>query len=136
MRSITQIVIHASATPPGMDIGAEEIRGWHKQRGWSDIGYHAVIRRNGKVEDGRNIERAGAHVKGHNENSFGICLVGGTSSDASQAEFNFTRHQMASLVRLLDVLKNEFPDAEVLGHRDFPGVAKACPCFNVRAWYV
>ena len=135
MRDIKQLVVHASATPPFMEIGASEIRVWHKGRGWRDIGYHAVIKRNGKVEDGRPIAEIGAHVKGHNNESFGICLVGGVDKD-NKSEFNFTRHQMDSLIRLLDVLKNEFPDAEVLGHRDFPGVAKACPCFAVKEWYV
>ncbi len=134
MRPIDLIVVHVSATPPDMDIGAAEIKQWHKDKGWSDIGYHAVIRRNGQVEDGRPIKRAGAHARGFNAHSFGICLVGGVDQDG-KPDFNFTRHQMDSLLRLLDVIRNEFPDSETLGHRDLPGVSKACPCFNVRAWY-
>jgi N-acetylmuramoyl-L-alanine amidase len=86
------------------------------------------------VQDGRPIEEIGAHVKGHNKDSIGICLVGGVSKDG-RTEFNFTRWQIDSLERLLDVIKNEFPHAEVKGHRDFEGVTKACPSFDVIAWY-
>ena len=149
MRPIDLIVIHASATPPDMDIGADEIKHlhtapetemvqWGKEKvpgkAWSDIGYQAVIRRDGRVEDGRKIEKAGAHARGYNEHSIGICLIGGVDEDG-KPDFNFTRHQMDCLIRLLDVIRNEFPDSETLGHRDLPGVSKACPCFNVRAWY-
>lgn len=149
MRSINLIVVHAAATPADMDIGAAEIKHlhtapktemvkWGKKevpgKAFSDNGYQAVIRRDGQVEDGRPIEKAGAHARGYNAHSFGICLIGGVDDD-DKPEFNFTHHQMDCLIRLLDVLRNEFPDAEVLGHRDLPGVSKACPCFNVRAWY-
>ena len=84
MRQIDHIIVHCSYTPPSMDIGAETIREWHtlpkpKGRGWSDIGYHWVIRRNGTVEAGRSEERAGAHAKGYNQDSIGICLIGGKS---------------------------------------------------------
>ncbi len=134
MRPIDLIVVHVSATPPDMDIGAAEIKQWHKDKGWSDIGYHAVIRRNGQVEDGRPIERAGAHARGYNAHSFGICLVGGVDEDG-KPDFNLTRPQMDSLYRLLNVVEYEYPDTDLRGHRDLPGVSKACPCFNVRAWY-
>ena len=79
MREINTFIIHCSDTYPDMDIGVEEIRRWHKERGWSDIGYHYVIRRNGKIEEGRNDGIVGAHAKGMNENSLGICMVGGKS---------------------------------------------------------
>jgi hypothetical protein len=135
MRPIELIVIHAAATPENMDIGVAEIREWHIDRGMRDIGYHDVIRRNGLIEKGRNIERAGAHAKGYNSHSIGICLVGGVDvDDISEAEFNFTRPQMASLNKLLDLYKIEFPDAEVVGHKDLPGVTKACPCFDVKSY--
>src|SRR5690606_114532 len=79
-RFINLLVIHCAATTPLMDIGAKEIDVWHKQRGWSKIGYHFVIRRNGVIEKGRDISEVGAHVEGYNKNSIGICMVGGIDS--------------------------------------------------------
>ena len=60
-----------------MDIGAKEIKAWHKGKGWKDIGYHYVIRLNGKVELGRPLEKMGSHVVGYNRDSVGVCYVGG-----------------------------------------------------------
>lgn len=142
MRAVTQLVIHCSATKanvdenitlPGEDIGAREIRRWHQRQGYSDIGYHYVIRRDGRVEIGRPLERAGAHVKGHNATSVGICLVGGLD-ERGRAENNFEPAQWVSLRELLKDLLRRFPGAEILGHRDFPGVKKDCPCFDARKW--
>lgn len=127
------LVVHCSATPPKLDIGANEIRGWHKAKGWADIGYHYVIRRNGSVEPGRPENQVGSHVKNHNSNSLGICLVGGT--DARQKpQDNFTPAQWASLQTLLMRLLAKYPGAKILGHRDFPDVHKACPCFDAIKW--
>jgi len=125
----SHIIVHCSDTPPGMDIGAETIRGWHKERGWDDIGYHFVIVRDGGVEQGRAQDMVGVHVKGWNHCSVGICLVGGGSG-----AFDFTRHQMDSLKALVHRLKNYWPDAVVLGHRDFT-TDKTCPNFNVQEWW-
>jgi len=134
MRRIDDIVVHCSATPVGMDIGRYEIDTMHKAKGWHGIGYHAVIRRNGQLEDGRPLADVGAHVKGHNEHSIGICMVGGVDDD-NKPDFNYTRAQLATLDGLLASLLDEFPDASVKGHRDYADVHKACPCFNVGAWY-
>ena len=134
MREIKKLIIHCSATKPSMDIGAEDIRGWHKSKGWDDIGYHYVIRRNGKVEKGRDVSIAGAHAKGHNFNSIGICLVGGID-DNSKADDNYNLKQYNALIQLISFLKITFPIDDVLGHRDLPSVNKSCPCFDVRAWY-
>jgi N-acetylmuramoyl-L-alanine amidase len=133
MRQINQIVVHCAATKPSMDIGAEEICRWHtdprpKGRGWSDIGYHFVIRRNGALENGRPIERMGAHAKGKNRQSIGICLVGGINN-AGKEDANFTLAQYKSLENLLARLKQKFPDAGVIGHRNVS--TKACPSFDV-----
>jgi N-acetylmuramoyl-L-alanine amidase len=83
MREITHIVMHCTATPGTADIGAAEVNRWHLQRGWSGIGYHFVIRRNGTVEAGRPIEKKGAHVAGFNAKSVGISLAGGVASDGA-----------------------------------------------------
>jgi len=134
MREINKVVVHCSATKQSMDIGAEDIRGWHKSKGWDDIGYHYVIRRNGVVEKGRDVSIAGAHAKGHNFNSIGICLVGGIDND-SKADDNYTLKQYNALIQLISFLEITFPIDDVLGHRDLPSVNKSCPCFSVRAWY-
>lgn len=135
MRAIDLVVIHASATPPDMDIGVTEIRRWHKGRGFVDVGYHYVIRRDGKLEEGRPLDQEGAHVRGHNAGSIGICLVGGTDADDRKlAEFNFTMPQMIWLADLLNRLAKDWPRALLRGHRDLDA-SKACPCFNVTAWW-
>jgi N-acetylmuramoyl-L-alanine amidase len=136
MRDIDSIVVHCAATPPSVDVGATIIRFWHvNEKGWSDIGYHYVIRRNGKIEKGRPVERPGAHAKGFNHNSIGVCWVGGIAEGSSAPEDNRTAEQSASLFTLLQELQAQFPGAAVLGHRDIKGVKKACPSFDVRQWY-
>ncbi|MFG6359724.1 MAG: N-acetylmuramoyl-L-alanine amidase, partial [Mailhella sp.] len=106
MREINKIIIHCSATKPTQDIGAAEIDMWHKKQGWDEIGYHFVIRRNGETEKGRDIEIAGAHCKGQNKNSIGICLAGGIDENG-RAENNFTDKQFQSLRNLAAKLKKE-----------------------------
>lgn len=134
-RRIEQIVIHCSATQPHQDIGAQEIDGWHKKRGWSGIGYHYVIRRNGAIEKGRPDDKAGAHVQGHNSRTLGICLIGGLNAEG-RARPDYTPEQWQTLELLVRHLKSQHMRAEVLGHRDFPGVNKACPCFDVDDWWI
>jgi N-acetylmuramoyl-L-alanine amidase len=131
VRLITKVIIHCAATKPSMDIGASDIKKWHLDRGWKDIGYHYVIRRNGDIENGIAVALAGSHTKGHNANSIGICLVGGIN-DKGEPESNFTKAQWATLERLVRVLKVDFPHATVHGHREF--AAKACPSFDVQEW--
>lgn len=137
MRKITEIFIHCSATKPNWmydksaDQKVAEIRRWHMQEnGWKDIGYHFVIDRDGDVVNGRPIERAGAHVRGHNANSIGICLIGGWGgSSTDQFEEHFTEYQKEALFKLLDDLTPKFPDAKIRGHNEVAN--KACPCFTV-----
>lgn len=133
MKDVTQIIIHCSATPKSMNIGVAEIREWHLDRGWNDVGYHFIIRRDGTLEEGRDLSTPGAHARGHNSHSWGICLVGGIDAEGN-AEFNYTNEQMKTLGETLDLLNQLSPEAEVVGHRDLPNVHKACPCFDVRAW--
>lgn len=133
MRQINWLVIHTAATRPSMDIGKKEIDRWHKERGFNGIGYHYVIRRNGKIERGRPESRIGAHVQGHNHDSIGICLVGGVNENLVP-ENNYTEAQWSSLEGLLRKLAAKYPEANVRGHRDFPGVSKACPCFDAEPW--
>lgn len=139
-------MVHCSATKPESDIGFDEIDDWHQARGWSGCGYHAIIRRSGQIEFGRHFDAVGAHVMGQNYRSVGICLVGGIDLDGNP-EDNFTDPQMISLRGLLEVLQAAYPGAQVVGHRDLSpdldgdGVieahewVKACPSFDVAAWY-
>ncbi len=115
-----------------MDIGVDEIDRWHKDKGWNGVGYHDVIRRNGIVEQGRQENDVGAHVKGYNSISVGICLVGGINEDGSP-ENNFTDNQMKSLIRLLRFYRVLFPSAAIVGHNQL-NPHKACPSFNVGDW--
>lgn len=125
---IEKIIIHCADTLAGMDIGAAEIREWHtRERGWRDIGYHYVIRRNGVIEKGRADSVQGAHTKGQNANSLGICLVGGAGG-----ECNFTGAQWAALSSLVKTLQVQHAAASVHGHNEFS--EKQCPCFDARAW--
>lgn len=124
-QSTDYIVIHCAATPNDMDIGAAEIDKWHKERGWIGIGYHKVIRRDGTVEDGRDIDVSGAHVRGVNQTSVGICMIGTDKFEDAQFE---------SLKDLIVSLLDKYPDAKVKGHRDFPNVKKLCPGFDVKSF--
>ena len=133
MRQIRRIIIHCSATKPGMDIGAAEITEWHLARGFNAIGYHYVIRRSGEIEKGRSDYIAGAHVAGHNADSIGVCLVGGID-DAGKPDANFTPDQWAALTHLVKQLLVAYPGADVSGHNDWTD-AKACPSFKVREWW-
>lgn len=139
------IVVHCSATNATMDIGVSEITRWHIQRGFDTVGYHYVIRRNGTLETGRPENVIGAHVKGHNANSIGICLAGGVNAQ-NKPENNFTAEQIATLKLLLNQLRERYPAARILGHRDLSPdkngdgkitpneYIKACPSFDVGQW--
>lgn len=128
------IVVHCSATPPEMNIGAATIRRWHLDRGWLDIGYHFVIRRNGTIEPGRPMDAVGAHVRGHNYRSIGVCLVGGVTKDEQEPANNFTEDQMHALVDIIRVLRWAYPKAKIIGHRDLDS-SKACPSFDAKATF-
>jgi len=135
VRSITEIIIHCSATPPSLDVGAKEIDRWHRSQGWLKIGYHFVIRRNGAVENGRPIEQIGAHAEGHNANSIGICMVGGVvAGDSGLPDNNFTGDQWHTLTELVGKLRSQFPNANIIGHREVAKHPKACPSFDVQDW--
>lgn len=131
-RKINKIIIHCSATPPDMDVDSKRVDEWHKQRGWSGIGYHFFIKRDGQIEIGRPLEKSGAHTLGENKNSIGICYAGGVDEDMCP-EDNRTSAQIASFLLLLRLLKNIFPKAIIHGHRDFS--SKACPSFDATKEY-
>ena len=120
MRKINKIIIHCSATPKHKDFSAETIRDWHvKGNGWDDIGYHYVVRLDGSLEYGRPVQVPGAHCRGENKSSIGICYIGGMDEKMEEWEDTRTQEQKDSLVDLLKVLKKFHPEANIYGHRDF-----------------
>lgn len=130
------ITVHASATFPSMDIGVATIRKWHLDRGWNDVGYHYVIRRDGTVEKGREDHVMGAQVGSHNSHNIGICMAGGLKEGTQQAEDNFTDQQYSALTELITELHEEWLDAKLMGHNDFSGYhSRGCPCFNQHAYF-
>lgn len=145
MRRIDTIIVHCTATRPEWWEGKsaeekrEECKRWHtdpapKGRGWSDIGYHYLIDRDGTVLEGRPIERTGAHARGHNTGSVGISLWGGHggSQDDPFSE-NFTPEQDRALRRLIAQLRMEYPAINtIMGHNEVS--SKMCPCFQVTEW--
>lgn len=134
-RTIHYLVVHCSATPEGRDHTAKDIDLWHRQRGFNEIGYNYVVRLNGTIEGGRDVDKIPAHVTNHNKDSIGICYIGGIDKKTLQPKDTRTAEQKEALKKLLTELKALYPEAEILGHRDFPGVAKACPCFNAKDEY-
>lgn len=120
-QSTTKIVVHCSATRPSSDIGVKQIRDWHMSNGWSDIGYHIVIRRDGTVELGRDLQAIGAHVAGHNSDSIGVCMVGGLDDEGRSFDNRpemFTPQQWESARLTLKFLRSIYPHARICGHRD------------------
>lgn len=133
MRKITEIIVHCSATAEGKDFNAADIDRWHRAQGWNGIGYHYVVRLDGTVENGRPIEKVGAHCAGKNAASIGVCYIGGIASDGHTPSDTRTTQQKAALLALLRRLKTQFPKAKIYGHRDF--AKKACPSFDATEEY-
>lgn len=132
MRDINKIIIHCSATAAGQRVTVEQIRGWHTARGWSDIGYHYVIYLDGSVHVGRPLTKIGAHTKGHNHDSIGICYIGGVdANDINKAQDTRTHEQKVALRALVNGLKGIYPSATIHGHNEFAN--KACPSFDVQS---
>lgn len=121
---IRYLVVHCSDTDG--DLTTEDIHAMHLGFGWHGIGYHAVIEADGRLVAGRPSYWQGAHVKGHNGESLGVCLIG--RADFSQA-------QLATLAELLRAWQARYPKAKVCGHCDFDSTEKTCPNFDVAAWW-
>lgn len=137
-RKVTEIIVHCTATPEGEDYTLEQIRQWHLQRGFTDVGYHYVVYRDGSVHAGRPEAIAGAHCSGHNTRSIGVCYVGGCPARsernwAALAKDTRTPKQKAALERLLKGLKQKYTHAGIYGHRDFAN--KLCPSFDAKTEY-
>ena len=127
MRQINKIIIHCSATPEGRKTSAEEIKSWHLERGFSDIGYHYIVHLDGSISYGRNIDKIGAHSRGQNKMSIGVCYIGGLDECLDPKDTR-TPQQKESLLILLKTLKKLHSKSVIYGHRDFS--EKDCPSFN------
>jgi N-acetylmuramoyl-L-alanine amidase len=128
-RKVDTISVHCSATKEGNFISVANIRRWHKDRGWSDIGYHYVIYLDGSIHRGRPLYKIPAAVKHHNAHMAAVCYIGGIDRDMKPKDTR-TDAQKRSLWRLLTELRNKYPHADIRGHRDYPHVHKACPSFD------
>ena len=133
MRRIDKIIVHCTDTFEGKHWTVDDIRKWHLDKGWDDIGYHYVIYLDGSVHKGRDESVVGAHCKGHNANSIGVCYVGGKEKGTCKAKDTRTPAQKESLIRLLMELVCRYPDAEILGHCDLAD--RKCPCFDAKSEY-
>ncbi|MEG1564589.1 MAG: N-acetylmuramoyl-L-alanine amidase [Bacteroides sp.] len=143
MRAVNLIVIHCSATRADRDFTEEELERCHRRRGFNGTGYHFYIRKDGRIVSTRAIERIGAHAKGHNLGSIGVCYEGGLDARGRAADTR-TAQQKHSLRVLVRALQMDYPGCRVCGHRDLSadlngdGVIepeewmKECPCFEVK----
>jgi len=133
MRSINLIVIHCSATRFDRPFSVTDLIACHQAR-FGFTAYHYYITRDGQMYQTRHENLAGAHAKHYNQHSIGICYEGGLDTQGRPADTR-TPEQKQALVALLRSLKEDYPDATILGHRDLPGVRKDCPCFDAKAEY-
>jgi N-acetylmuramoyl-L-alanine amidase len=123
VRPLTRIIIHHSASP--LTTRTADIRRWHLDKGWSDIGYHRVIERDGSIHNGRDLDLVGAHTRGFNQDSIGICAVGNNTDSAE----SWTDAQIDALRKLVAALQLVFGELEIRGHRDL--AATLCPGCDV-----
>jgi len=124
-KKISLLVVHCSDTENSQNLSTVDIHKMHLEFGWDGIGYHKIINRSGKIENGRPEYWVGAHVKGKNEISLGVCLIG---------RDRFTKRQFVSLERILKKWKTRYPTAKIVGHRDTGDTQKTCPNFDVISW--
>ena len=124
-QKIAYLVVHCSDTADDDALTGRDIHDMHLSFGWDGVGYHRIIGRDGVIEYGRPDYWIGAHVKGFNEVSLGVCLIG---------RQDFTDAQFAALETILRDWRYVYPDAQICGHRDFDYTDKTCPNCNVGQW--
>ena len=125
------IILHCTATKEGKNYTVEDIHKWHLNNGWSGIGYHYVIYLDGTIHQGRNFDSVGAHCTARNNDSIGICLIGGLSKDGKTAKDTRNDLQKQSLYKLVEYLLDEYNLSinDVYCHNQFAN--KACPSFKI-----
>lgn len=130
MLPIRFLTIHCAATPEGRDVKASTISAWDKAK-FGQTSYHHVVELDGTAVRTLADTVRGAHVGGANTGNIGICYVGGCDKKMNPKDTR-TDAQKATLRRLVGEYKAKYPGIVVRGHRDWPGVKKACPSFDVR----
>tara|TARA_Y100001938_G_scaffold150382_1_gene241055 strand:- start:1848 stop:2405 length:558 start_codon:yes stop_codon:yes gene_type:complete len=128
------IVIHSSLTKGSDDEGVESMRSLHMRQGCVDVGYHFIIRRNGVTDLGRPIHAIGNHCPQVDEQSVGICLIGGGDKNRKAKAPDYNIPQMESLAYICLSLVKIYPEAEIVGHNRFSPESK-CPVFNIPDWW-
>ena len=124
------IFVHCSATQRNKNFTVDDIRRWHKAQGWSDVGYHAVVLRDGTVQPGRPETTVGAHTFRHNGNSLGICYIGGIGDDHRPQDTRTDEQRTALILKVREWMTTyNIPVERVYGHYEFAN--KACPCFDM-----
>ena len=144
MRTINLFVVHCSATREDCTLSPEALDVMHRRRGFNGTGYHYYIRKDGTLYLTRSLERIGAHAKGFNAHSIGICYEGGLDAKG-RAKDTRTPEQCSSMHLLVAQLLKRFKNNIcICGHRDLsPDLngdgliepeerVKECPCFEVR----
>lgn len=128
MRDIKRFVVHCSATD--QDATVEAIKKyWREVLGWKNPGYHVIIKPTGEAVELLSPDGTANGARGYNSTSMHVCYIGGKTHD------DRTPEQRASLLQQLQMWRAIWPDAEILGHRDLPNVAKACPQFDAKTEY-
>ena len=136
MRKIDLIVIHCSATREDRCFTEFDLDVCHRRRGFNGPGYHFYIRKDGRIVSTRPVEKIGAHAKGHNATSIGICYEGGLDENGRPADTRTTAQRFA-LLDLLTILKHQYPEAQILGHYQLSAtIHKACPCYDPKKEYL
>lgn len=133
MLPIKYLTIHCAATPQGRDVKAATISQWDIGR-FGQVSYHHVVELDGTDVRTLPDDHIGAHVGGHNTGNIGVCFVGGMDDRNAKPMDTRTPAQEATLARIVAAYREKYPGIIVQGHRDWPGVAKACPSFDVKAW--
>jgi N-acetylmuramoyl-L-alanine amidase len=136
VREITEVIVHCAATPEGKPFTVDDVRRWHRQQGWTDVGYHYLIGLRGELWLGRDVDIQGAHCAagGHNRKSIGVCYIGGVARDGKTPKDTRTPEQKATLLKLLMDLRKLYPGMRIYGHHDFER-GKACPSFDAKNEY-
>lgn len=130
--SVKYLTIHCAATPEGRHVDAATISAWDQAK-FGQTSYHHVIELDGKDVRTLRDDQKGAHVGKNNTGNIGICYVGGVDVHGNPKDTR-TPAQKTTLLTLIRTYKGRYPDIKILGHRDWPGVAKACPSFSVADW--
>jgi N-acetylmuramoyl-L-alanine amidase len=128
----TKLTIHCAATKVTGKFTPADVKRWDIER-FGQASYHLVIAQDGSYERHLRDDQRGAHVGGHNTGNIGICYIGGLDANGKPADTR-TREQKVTMRALVKTYLERFPGIDVLGHRDWPKVAKECPCFSVRDW--